>query len=126
MVKPISARPHGVLDYSAGIFLLVSPWLFGFNDVSTAATITMVVFGLVVVVLSLLTNYPLGLIKLVPFSTHGRIETAGAIALLISPWLVRFADVPVARNIAVLVAIAWLGLVAFTNYSFYEAERPVR
>lgn len=123
-MKPLSAKPHGVLDYAVGLFLLASPWLFGFNDVSTAATWTMVAVGLVALVLSLMTNYPLGLFKIVPFPTHGRVETAGAIFLLISPWLIRFADLPVARNIAIFVSIAWLVVVALTNYSVYEVRRP--
>jgi hypothetical protein len=124
-MKPLSATPHGVLDYATGILLLISPWLFGFNDLSTAATSTMVLVGLVVLVLSLITDYPLGLVKAVPFRTHGKIETVGALALLLSPWIVGFSEIDVARNLAVIVAIAWLGVVALTNYGAFETHRPV-
>ncbi len=124
-MKPLSATPHGVLDYATGILLLVSPWMFGFNDVSTAATNTMVTIGIVVLLLSLVTDYPLGLIKAVPFRTHGIIETVGALALLVSPWIVGFSEIDVARNLAVIVAIAWLGVVALTNYSAFQTHRPV-
>jgi hypothetical protein len=124
-MKPIAARQHGVLDYSLGAFLLVSPWLFGFNDASTMATLTMVVVGMVVLLLSAMTDYPLGLLKFVPFQIHGIIETAGAIVLLISPWVVGFAHITAAKNIAVLVSIAWFGVVAMTNYSIYQTHRPI-
>lgn len=116
----LSAKPHGVLDYVVGLLLLISPWLFGFNDVSMAATYTMVVIGFVALALSLLTNYPLGLIKMVPFPVHGIIETIGAIALLISPWVFGFAQFEGARNLAFIVAIAWLAVVVLTDYRTYE------
>jgi hypothetical protein len=124
-MKPIAALPHGFLDYATGLLLLVSPWMFGFDNLSTNATYTMVVMGIVVIGLSLITNYPLGLIKTVPFALHGKIETAGAVVLLSSPWLFHFSNLEVARNLAIIVALAWLGVVALTNYSTYEFRRPI-
>jgi hypothetical protein len=124
MMKPLSAEPHGVLDYLTGLLLLISPWLFGFNALSTAATYTMIAVGVVVLGLSLITNYPLGLVKAVPFPVHGVIETIGALGLLISPWVVGFSDLGIARDLAVIVAIAWLGIVALTNYSVFQTHRP--
>jgi hypothetical protein len=123
-MKPISSKAHGVLDYSLGVFLLISPWLFRFHEVSTMATLTMMIVGLVVLGLSAITDYPLGALKIVPFPTHGIIETAGAIVLMISPWVMGYTYVPAARNIALFVAIAWLGVVALTNYSAYQTRRP--
>ena len=81
-MKPISALPHGCLDYATGLLLLVSPWLFGFENISVNATYMMVGMGIVVLGLSLITNYPLGLVKIVSFPVHGKIETAGAVLLL--------------------------------------------
>jgi hypothetical protein len=124
-MKPISALPHGFLDYTVGLLLLVSPWLFGFENISVNATYTMVGMGVVVLGLSLITNYPLGLIKAVSFPLHGKIETAGAVLLLASPWLLHFNDVDVARNLAVIVSIAWLGVVSLTNYSTYTSMRHI-
>jgi len=123
-MKPISAKPHGVLDYATGSLLLISPWLFGFHDLSSSATYTMVAMGIVVILLSLVTNYPLGLIKAVPFRVHGVIETIGALALLVSPWFMGYSDFDVARNLAIIVSIAWLGVVALTNYSAFQTQYP--
>lgn len=123
-MKPLSAKPHGILDYAVGLFLLLSPWIFGFNSVSTVATLTMVVVSIVVFALSMITDYPMGVLKLVPFPTHGVIETIGALFLGGSPWLVGFFDVVPARNIALIVAVAWLGVIALTNYSTSESHRP--
>src|SRR5690606_29916491 len=103
--------PHAVLDYITGILLLVSPWVFQFQDISIIARNTMVIIGLFIILLSLLTAYPLGLIKAIPFKTHGVIETVGAIFLLISPWLLGYADPTHGATIlAVIVGIVWLGI----------------
>lgn len=125
-MKPISATPHAVMDYCLGFLLVVSPWLFGFNDVSSAATLTMVTIGAVVIGVSLLTNYPLGLIKVIPFPVHGVIESVGALGLLASPWLMGFSDLEIARNLAVILGIGYFGIIALTNYHAYELpRRPV-
>jgi hypothetical protein len=119
MNKPIQPYTHGFLDYIVGLFLLVSPWLLRFHDVSHTATMTMVVMGIIVLGLSLLTNYPLGAIKAIPFPTHGILETIGAIILLVSPWILHFNDIVRTATIeAVLVSIVWLGVVAMTNYTY--------
>lgn len=123
-MKPISATPHGVLDYGLGLFLMNAPWIFRFNDVS-AATYTMVAVGLIVLAVSLFTNYPLGLVKAIPFKVHGSIETVGALMLLASPWIMGYADFDVPRNLAVFSGIIYIGVIALTNYSAYQTQRPI-
>jgi hypothetical protein len=117
-MKPLTAQPHGVLDYLVGLLLLISPWLLQFDDVSSTARITMVTLGIIVLGLSLVTDYPLGVIKIVPFRVHGIIETIGALFLLVSPWLLGFSEVTTATYFAVVVAIAYLGVIALTNYTY--------
>lgn len=121
-MKPISAKMHGVLDYTIGVLLVASPWLFGFRTLSSVATDVMVITGVIVIALSLITSYPLGLVKAVPFPTHGVIETIGALFLLASPWLFGYMGFDAARNVALIVGIGWLGLVALTNYSVFQTK----
>jgi hypothetical protein len=115
-MKPLTATQHGLLDYGVGVLLLAGPWIFNFNEVSAVVTYTMVAMGSIVLLLSLFTNYPLGIIKAVPFPTHGAIETVGAIGLLASPWVMDFAELDIARNLAIIVSVAYLGVIALTNY----------
>ncbi len=125
MRKPLQPYPHSILDYMTGLLLVASPWILQFHDVSSIATNTMVTLGIVVLGLSLITDYPLGVLKAVPFKTHGVIETLGAVGLLVSPWLLGYADeTGTATVFAVVVAIGWLGVVAVTNYN-YHSERMV-
>lgn len=123
-MKPLNPYTHGYLDYAVGLLLVVSPWLFGFDDVSSVATVTMVVVGLIVLLLSIMTDYPLGIIKAVPFKVHGVIETIGALFLLVSPWLLNYNIVQSATILAVVVALAWLVVVAMTRYTEHY-RRPV-
>lgn len=116
-MKPINPTIHGYLDYMVALLLIAGPFLFGFDDISGVATRTMVVFGIVVFLLSIVTNYPVSAVKAVPFRTHGILETIGAVFLLASPWLLGYNDVSsVATNFAVIVSIAYLGVVALTDY----------
>lgn len=118
---PLSPRVHGYFDYGAAALLFLAPSLFDFSG--TPAWLSyLAAFALLGV--SVLTAYPLGLLKLIPFPTHGVIEAAAAVALIISPWLFGFSEFDSARNFFVAVGIAVIGLFAATNY--LAAERPKR
>lgn len=79
-MKFISPKIHGILDYITVIFLLASPSLFGFTGLLANFTY---VLGIVHLLLTVLTNYNLGLIKVIPFTFHGTIEFIVAIALIV-------------------------------------------
>jgi hypothetical protein len=59
---PISLKLHAAVDLIVLMFLLVSPWLLGFSQYSTATqyTVALVVIGMG---LNFITDYPLGLVK---------------------------------------------------------------
>ena len=54
--KLVPMRVHLVLDYVTGIFLALSPWLFGFSNAPANAWVPHVVVGILVVGYALLTN----------------------------------------------------------------------
>lgn len=49
LAKIIPMRTHLSLDYIAGLFLLASPWLFGFSNEGTNAWVPHVVVGLLII-----------------------------------------------------------------------------
>jgi hypothetical protein len=113
LLKVLDPRTHGFLDYGLAVLFLIMPVLFDFSD--TAATLSYVL-GVVYIGTSLITRYPLGLFKIVPFPTHGMLETIMAIGFIVFPWLFGFADDAAARNFYVLAGIALLGVVMLTDY----------
>lgn len=87
----ISTFAHGVIDYLVGAILIAAPFLFGFADGGAAqwATIAM---GVIAVLYSLVTDYELGALRLLPMPVHLGIDLAFGPLLMALPWLFRFAD----------------------------------
>jgi hypothetical protein len=87
---PISLKLHAAGDLIALMFLLVSPWLLGFSQYSTATqyTVALVVIGMG---LNFITDYPLGLFKKVPFKWHRLVELTSPAIFIGVPWYF-FAD----------------------------------
>jgi hypothetical protein len=79
-------RPvHGILDYLMGILVTASPWLFGFSGQYMAPQIATTI-GIVLIGVSLVTNYEAGVIHLLPFAAHRFTDFIIGIALLGSTW----------------------------------------
>ncbi|QJQ95831.1 MULTISPECIES: SPW repeat protein [Halomonadaceae] len=87
----ISTRTHGMVDYIVGLFLIVSPFLFGFAD-GTAAQWVPIVLGVAALIYSVCTKYELGLVPMIPMPMHLTLDVMSGILFVISPWLFGFAD----------------------------------
>ena len=87
----LPSRVHGVIDYLWGIALLATPWLFGFADV-TAAKWLAVIFGVGAILYSLVTDYELGALRILPMTLHLGLDGLASGFLAVSPWLFGFAD----------------------------------
>ena len=121
MRGPLSPRVHGFLDYGAIALLFLAPTLFGFGGVAAGILYVVAVAYLAMV---LLTAYPLGVAKVIPFTTHGWVEAGLAAFFILAPFLFGFSDVPAARNFFLVAGIALVGVFFLTNYE--AAERPRR
>ncbi|AKT36796.1 SPW repeat domain-containing protein [Chondromyces crocatus] len=118
----LNSRIHGYIDYALVALLVLAPSLFGFAGV--AATICYIL-AVLQLGMSLLTAYPLGVVKAIPFPVHGGVELVAGVFLLAAPWLFNFAHVASAQIFfivaGVVLAIVWL----VTNYRTAEAEMTV-
>jgi hypothetical protein len=84
--RPVDATLHGVVDYSAGALLTtVFPILAGIEGTRAARQIRAA--GAIHASYSVLTDYPLGVIKVLPFQAHLALDAVGAIALAATPFL---------------------------------------
>ncbi|MEO7962027.1 MAG: hypothetical protein ABIR19_10800 [Ginsengibacter sp.] len=77
-MKIISPTVHAILDYATVIFLLAAPSLFAMEG--PLSTFTYALAG-IHFLLTILTSFPLGLIKVIPFRIHGIIEVIVSLAL---------------------------------------------
>jgi hypothetical protein len=84
--RPVDATLHGVVDYSAGTFLLTAfPKLAGIEGTRSARQVrtAAAIHG----GYSTITDYPLGVVKLLPYQAHLAIDALGALALAATPFV---------------------------------------
>jgi hypothetical protein len=84
--RPIDAWLHGATDYGVGATLTtVFPRLANIEGTPAARQIRRA--GAIHAGYATLTDYPLGIVKLIPYKAHLAIDAVGAIALAATPFL---------------------------------------
>jgi hypothetical protein len=84
--RPVDSTLHGVVDYTAGATLLsVFPKWAGIDGTRSARQIRTA--GAIHAGYSTLTDYPLGLVKVLPFKAHLALDAVGALALAATPFI---------------------------------------
>src|SRR5215207_3690968 len=84
--RPIDATLHGVTDYAVGTTLTtIFPRLVGIQGTRAGRQIRAA--GAFHASYSTLTDYPLGVLKALPFRAHLALDAAGALALAATPFL---------------------------------------
>lgn len=104
MLQIIPRPIHAVLDYVYGATALMAPKVVGFDDDDTARTIS-TVMGVGALASGLTTRHEGGVVKLVPFNTHLKIDAIASALSFAAPWLLGFAHNVRARNAIVGLAI---------------------
>src|SRR5436189_5161427 len=89
LVKFLPAWFHAIADYAVAALLILVPLIAGGSDKAVA---TGIVVGAVVAVVSMLTRYPLGVWKVLPFTVHSAGDYLAAALLLIAPFALSFND----------------------------------
>jgi hypothetical protein len=84
--RPIDSTLHGVTDYSVGATLLtVFPRWADVEGTESARQIR--IAGAIHAGYSTLTDYPLGVVKLLPYQAHLALDAIGALALAATPFV---------------------------------------
>lgn len=89
----ITPTLHGVADYTAGLGLIVAPFLLALGESSAIALWFSVCTGIAVIGASLLTDYKLGAIRVIPFEGHLAIDLLVALTFMILPFAFGFAGI---------------------------------
>ena len=84
--RPIDSTLHGVTDYTVGTLLMTAfPRLAGIEGTPSARQIR--VTGALHAAYSTVTDYPLGIVKLLPYKAHLALDALGALALAATPFV---------------------------------------
>jgi hypothetical protein len=84
--SPFPLSLHVALDYAFVLIGMTAPWTLGFQDQTAAMlyTLLLATFGLG---LNVVTRYPGGAWKVLPFKWHRYVEWAAPPAFIAVPWL---------------------------------------
>jgi hypothetical protein len=84
--RPIDQTLHGFTDYTVGATLMtVFPRLTGIEDTRSARQVRTA--GAIHAGYSTLTDYPLGVVKAIPYKVHLGLDAVGAVALAATPFV---------------------------------------
>jgi hypothetical protein len=100
---------HGVLDYMSGLLLLAAPNLFGFAELGGATAWVPRIVGLIILGQALLTDYELGVMKVIPISMHLMADYVIGAVLLVAPFLFGISG----RSLSATMLLVVMALLAF-------------
>ena len=103
-MRLIHPKLHALLDYCIAVLAILSPVLFSFGD-GKSETVLPLAFGLLIILYSFFTDYPLGMARQIPFELHLRMDQLAAILMIASPWLFNFADEVYIPHVALGLAL---------------------
>ena len=84
--RPIDSTLHGVTDYTVGTVLMTAlPKLLDVEGTDSARQIR--ASGAFHAAYSTVTDYPLGIVKLLPYKAHLALDAIGALALAATPFV---------------------------------------
>ena len=106
-MRLIGAWSHAIIDYCFVAILFIGPSIAGFGGRQASMAYTL---GTMLLVLSLLTRYPLGLLRFIRFHVHAAMELLIALMFLILPWLANFAKGIHSRNFYLLISVLMLAI----------------
>jgi hypothetical protein len=108
-MKILSPSAHGVIDVGFITFVALAPILF---DLNAGVDVACFVLAGGYLLITLLTDFRLGLLRLIPFPVHGWLDLLTGLGLAAAPFLLRFTPHSAERNLflglGVFSIIVWL------------------
>jgi hypothetical protein len=112
-IRFITPNQHGIIDFVVAAALIVAPFALGLGASSPLAIWISVATGVVVVAMSLLTDYRYGLLRIVPFWAHLSIDGVVGVAYALIPTIFGFSGIDAIYywvNAAAVIAVVSLGM----------------
>lgn len=112
-MRILSARVHGVLDVVTVAVLLLAPLIVGLGGSPAAIAYTLAAIHLL---MTLLTRFPMGVWKKIPFFVHGIVELVVGIGLLLLPTFAGYGPGSPAKRFYIAMGAVILVVWALTAY----------
>ena len=90
-MKFITTQTHGFIDYAAGILFIALPWMLHINCAEPEGLV-LIVLGFLTLIYSVLTNYELGVLRILPMPLHLALDMISGLLLTFSPWILGFSE----------------------------------
>jgi hypothetical protein len=116
---PLPLRFHAMIEPVAAIVLIAAPWIFGFSDVDSATTLS-VIIGVAILLTGMSTRWRWSLVKLIPLRTHFMMDVGIGILLIVLPWIFGFGDEGGAARFFVIAGVLELGTALMTRWDARE------
>jgi len=105
----LSRKTHAMLDYGSAVLLFIAPWIFNFADVPAARTLC-IIAAILIIGMSLMTNYEASLVKLIPMKIHLMADVLLGLFFIASPWLLNFSDETYLFHVAMGIVALFAGV----------------
>jgi hypothetical protein len=115
----LNSRIHGIIDYGVVIFLWLSPTFFGLPQITALFTY---ILGGVHLALTILTDFEMGLLKIVPLKVHGWIELIVSIILVGVAFYLDTLEGLIAKYFYLGFALAVFVTYIFSDYKLTEKK----
>jgi len=117
--KVIDARTHGIIDYCHASFFLGMALVC--RKKNGRAALASLITGGFILAEALMTDYPLGVFKILPFARHGEMDGAFAASSLVVPRVFGFEGTG-ASVVFKVNAITEASVVGMTNFNSEDAR----
>lgn len=118
-MKLISPRMHGYLDFLTVILFLLAPSLFELNQLPALLSYSLAVVHLIV---TLASDFPFGIVKIIPFPIHGWIERIVGPTLVAVPFILGFSADEMARNFYIAAGVVIIAVGLLTDYQSKSSQ----
>jgi uncharacterized membrane protein HdeD (DUF308 family) len=105
---------HEVVEYAAGVLLVLAPFLFGFE--SDRATWASMVVGALVLLVGVISRGRIAVSQSLSASAHATLDYVLAVALVLLPFVLGFAADTAAVTFFVLLGVAHGALTLLTRF----------
>jgi hypothetical protein len=109
---PIPRFAHSIIEYAAGVFLIVAPFLFDYDE----GTAVSIVAGVALIFLAAVSEAPFGLIPQVPTGAHIVFDYLLAVLFIAAPFIFGFSDETGPTVVFIAGGVAYLLLAVGTRY----------